>query len=350
MNRPRQKAYNGRLLLLALFMLSACVQGRQVDWGAAPKVQRGVRLVSFKKEVPREKPLSQEAVNAKRKELEGKKLSKEIVEGYKAESRPMRVNVMRIDLRIAGLKFTGTGRTDGWGEKMPDHATEIIRTKRQRTADFMAECRKPASEGGRGLDMIVACNSAPWLPWEPPYTHKFGNPVGLEISDGIVIADNPNTTNAFFVVYKNGKIDIADKIEANPNDEKAKYGNVSLVATGFEIIMKNGSKTPQAAGGYSAPLMPRMAFGLDKDKSHLFIVTVDGRLPGWSEGANGEDLFRIVKDAGAWDAINMDGGGSTTLCYWDSAKKTVRTVNRHGYAPNGYFRPCGMNMGLYIRP
>jgi exopolysaccharide biosynthesis protein len=46
-------------------------------------------------------------------------------------------------------------------------------------------------------------------------------------------------------------------------------------------------------------------------------LIVDGRQPNYSLGASLTDLFKMMKAAGAYNAINMDGGGSTTLVYHD---------------------------------
>lgn len=45
----------------------------------------------------------------------------------------------------------------------------------------------------------------------------------------------------------------------------------------------------------------------------LLLVTVDGRRPGWSVGASFRESALIMRSLGAIDAVNLDGGGSTTL-------------------------------------
>ena len=44
-----------------------------------------------------------------------------------------------------------------------------------------------------------------------------------------------------------------------------------------------------------------------------FIVTVDGRRPGYSVGISLAEAARLMKSLGARDALNLDGGGSTTM-------------------------------------
>jgi exopolysaccharide biosynthesis protein len=48
--------------------------------------------------------------------------------------------------------------------------------------------------------------------------------------------------------------------------------------------------------------------GLDARRRLAWLVTVDGRQPGFSEGANLDELTDILISLGARDAINLDGG------------------------------------------
>ena len=45
----------------------------------------------------------------------------------------------------------------------------------------------------------------------------------------------------------------------------------------------------------------------------LLLVTVDGRLPGWSVGMTLAQSARLMRSLGARDALNLDGGGSSTM-------------------------------------
>jgi exopolysaccharide biosynthesis protein len=57
---------------------------------------------------------------------------------------------------------------------------------------------------------------------------------------------------------------------------------------------------------------PRSAVGISRDSSTLILFAVDGR----SENSGGMTLRELaahMRALGAWDAMNFDGGGSTTL-------------------------------------
>ena len=57
---------------------------------------------------------------------------------------------------------------------------------------------------------------------------------------------------------------------------------------------------------------PRTAIGLKADGT-LLIVTVDGRSPSHSIGLTLPETAQLLKELGATEAMNLDGGGSTTL-------------------------------------
>jgi hypothetical protein len=57
---------------------------------------------------------------------------------------------------------------------------------------------------------------------------------------------------------------------------------------------------------------PRTAIGFSRDSSALLLLTVDGR----SENSGGMTLVElagVMRELGAWQAMNFDGGGSTTM-------------------------------------
>ena len=57
---------------------------------------------------------------------------------------------------------------------------------------------------------------------------------------------------------------------------------------------------------------PRSVIFTKKDGTTVFL-TVDGRSKGNADGMSIPELAQLVKVLGAKDAINLDGGGSTTL-------------------------------------
>ena len=65
---------------------------------------------------------------------------------------------------------------------------------------------------------------------------------------------------------------------------------------------------------------PRTAIGTDK-KGNIYLVVVDGRSKGNAEGVTITELTKICAWLGMTDAINLDGGGSSSM--WTAEEGTV---------------------------
>ena len=243
--------------------------------------------------------------------------------------RLMKINIIRIDLKTPGLDFTTTDRDKHWGKEMPDRKGYIIRTKRQRTRDFMKEAR------AKGMNMILAVNAAPWGPWEKPFTHKYANPSGVNILNGVVISDHEGK-GPVFVIYKDG----TPAIERRLNVED--YPNIKIAVSGFSIVAKDGKSTFK-----DKSLAPRTAYGISADKRYMYILCVDGRQKQWSMGMTCQEAGEWLMAAGASDAINMDGGGSTTLVYWDEKENKLVSLCRHTLG--GYERYVASSIGIILK-
>lgn len=82
------------------------------------------------------------------------------------------------------------------------------------------------------------------------------------------------------------------------------------------ILLKNGEHVTEHGyfrlqGGHMTDRHPRTAIGVTADNKIIFVV-VDGR-QAYSKGVSTDELAFIMKDMGAVEAMNLDGGGSSTL-------------------------------------
>jgi len=62
---------------------------------------------------------------------------------------------------------------------------------------------------------------------------------------------------------------------------------------------------------------PRTLMGYTKD-GWIYFMVVDGRFPGQGEGMTIFELQTLCQALGLWEAINLDGGGSSTIWTVDS--------------------------------
>ncbi len=83
---------------------------------------------------------------------------------------------------------------------------------------------------------------------------------------------------------------------------------------------------PNAAGDYQ----PRTAMGYTRE-GQLIILAIQGRTPGKAAGATLQQEARIMLGLGCYEALNLDGGGST--CLLVNGKETVRPSGPEGERP-----------------
>lgn len=94
---------------------------------------------------------------------------------------------------------------------------------------------------------------------------------------------------------------------------------VQEVVGGAGRLLRNGLydstaiiKSERLASNFLTTRHPRTFVGFDRDTTTLFFCTVDGRQE-LSIGMSFQEMADFLQSIGAWNAINLDGGGSTTM-------------------------------------
>ena len=87
----------------------------------------------------------------------------------------------------------------------------------------------------------------------------------------------------------------------------------STLASGHLLLYRGKDVSLRSSSmGFVVKKHPRTAIALTSRGTVLF-VTVDGRHPGYAGGMNLIELRHFLQQLGCTDALNLDGGGSTTL-------------------------------------
>ena len=118
-------------------------------------------------------------------------------------------------------------------------------------------------------------------------------------------------------------------------------------AAGFDQILRSGAIVCST----NAPLHPRTSAGLDRLGRFLWLAVADGRQPGYSQGMTTHELAELMKSLGCWDAVNLDGGGSTVMLAPGEAG--LRIVNRpsdRDKLGRLSLRPVPVLLGVRLRP
>ena len=80
---------------------------------------------------------------------------------------------------------------------------------------------------------------------------------------------------------------------------------------------------------FSAGRNPRTAAGIARDGTRLILAVIDGRQKPYSDGMSLRETATLMQALGARDAINLDGGGSSTLVFADpDSSGALRIANR----------------------
>lgn len=107
---------------------------------------------------------------------------------------------------------------------------------------------------------------------------------------------------------------------------KTAVGGGPVLVQNGEIKITNNEEL-KFAGKAIDDKHPRTAMGYTRDNK-LIILVIQGRFPGIAEGASLTQEAQILKDLGCWEALNLDGGGSS--CMLVNGKETVKPSDAAG--------------------
>lgn len=103
-------------------------------------------------------------------------------------------------------------------------------------------------------------------------------------------------------------VNIGDTVRVTIGTSPNRGAIAHLIGGGPKLVV-NGT----VQGGLGTDVHPRTAVGFNQDSTKLFFVTVDGRQTGFSVGMSLPQLANYILSIGCYQAVNLDGGGSTTM-------------------------------------
>lgn len=243
--------------------------------------------------------------------------------------QPVRQEVyaLRIDLHTPGLRLQAS----------PDNGEAPGETDGMKTSTYLRRA---------GCDLAI--NATPF----DPVRDDEGLPtdiVGLHVHRGQVVSP-PDAKFGALMIGAGNRVWIEDQSELVEADDPTS-GALEVVG-GFNWLLRSGENV----GDANPPRHPRTAVGVSRDGRYLVAVIIDGRQAGYSMGATLSETAEWMRWAGAHDALNLDGGGSTALVLRDTRpgrhqdKQTrVRVINRpiHKNIP-GNERVNGNSLGVFV--
>jgi hypothetical protein len=235
------------------------------------------------------------------------------------------VHALRVDLTDPDIRLETTPRLAS------NYASGIREVVGLTVSDFLKS---------RGLQAAINANFfAPGTYYPPPGT--------LMDIHGLAFNQGTNVSAASSGEAATMTFDILNQCTVIPFNWPAKpTTGVYTAISGDLAVLTNGVNRMTQ----SFDVDPRTVFGVSADRKYLFIVAIDGRQPGYSDGASFYDCAQWLKLLGASDGINVDGGGSTTLVVEDTTGVPVRLNSSSAVADSGKERTVGSHFGLHAKP
>ncbi len=182
------------------------------------------------------------------------------------------------------------------------------------------------------------------------YNNTGGSPYGVVVSNGEIQYNQPQSFAGLVLIgfTENNILQIIDvsKMNSRQVEQMIKEKKIRDAVTfqdeasdannHFVQLIINGEV--REMNGMGSGLNPRTAIGQRADGAVLMFVT-DGRGKNGHLGASASDLIKVMKDFGAVNAANLDGGSSSCMYYDGEYLMTSVTfyyTNASWYLPTGF--------------
>lgn len=240
--------------------------------------------------------------------------------------RDLVVQALRIDSSAPGLELFTT----------PSNGDKPLETDGQTTRAFLEE---------HGL--AVAINTHFFDPCCNRIPGEAKDLIGLSIAQGLLVSPNTDQSQRDVFIFEAGIHDDASfdaiLLADSQLDQLASYTPTHAIAG--RVVLDHGQLI-DGDDRFSTTQHPRTLVGLGERYNYLYLVTIDGRQPGYSKGASLAEAAAIMARIGASMALNVDGGGSTTMVLRDpdGASQLVNSPSGGGE------RIVGSNLGFRALP
>jgi hypothetical protein len=230
----------------------------------------------------------------------------------------MEFYALKINLEASGLRIlVGAGEK----AKEKEDGTGTYKTPRPGTVPSTY-----VSSFVRNNRLLAGINAVPF----DPSSDREGEErrlAGLAVSEGRLIA-RPVSRYAALVFYRRGGAAIVEQadLDIESPDSQAQPDVIENAIGGFHAILRKGELTRRAREKQEGPRSARSAAGLSGGGKILYLLAIDGKRPG-SPGATEAETALILKQLGAAEGINLDGGGSSALAlrFPDGETRVVNT-------------------------
>ncbi len=232
--------------------------------------------------------------------------------------RILRISTLRIDTRAKGIAFFAT----------PGNGADPGEVSSRLTTTFLTEFGLEAALNATGFDGPFSIEGAST------------EILGFSVSGGQVISPVSGDAPVFLVTQTGeARIERAPFAPGVLDDAwhavQGWYGAAGMLLDDGEIVTTY------------TDVNPRSVVGISRDGRYVYLSAFDGRRSGFSEGASLYEMGEFMRRLGCWDAMNLDGGGSTTLVLRHPTTGAATIVNTPSGASQ---RVVGNHIGVQALP
>lgn len=240
--------------------------------------------------------------------------------------RPLMIHAIQVSLDAPGIRVLVT----------PGESFEGREVRAQTTRAFLKKS-----------DAQVAINGSFFEPFHSngiddyyPHSGDGVDVIGESVSDGVrwSKSDGRRPTLCILEQGRTRRLEAKVVVGGCPSASRQSLAGHALVVAEGNVTAIKGEK-----------LEPRSLVGIDATGTTLWLLVVDGRQDGYSEGMSLPELGALAQELGMHTALNLDGGGSSTLAMARWGYPALLNAPIHTRIPMRE-RPVANHLGIFALP
>lgn len=244
------------------------------------------------------------------------------------QPRPIVMHIVGVDLTAPGVEVVVSP-----GVPLSEPSNQA---RAQTTSEFLTAAQAQ-----------IAINGSFFFPFEEntpwdylPHSGDRVTVIGEAIAEGIIYAQQKHPWRPICFL-DSGKVIIAAKTTCPEATQSALSGGPTLLADGRPKRTMKLNNDDKAYG--------RMMVATNKAGTYLWLIAIDGKQPFYSRGVTLAEAAELLQALGAENALNLDGGGSTTLVRSRNGQPQLLNSPVHTKIPMRE-RPVANQIGIYAQP
>ncbi len=177
--------------------------------------------------------------------------------------------------------------------------------------------------------------------------------IGLAFADGVEVSParqfQPTSLPDPAITFTQNRVAAIDYVAPGSTsgvwDAVAGVGPSNTDSDPGTMLVTDGVNTGATARVTPLTREPRTAVAVNRTGTILYMLVIDGRQPTWSVGMTLPEVADLFLERGAWRAINLDGGGSSSFVF----RRPDGSIQQNKPSDSGnVFRAVSNHLGIKL--